>query len=156
MPCKREQRNTWCSRKLQRAVTNPTKSKRQKHVCIVEAHESTRKRLEPTPPKDHENHNAEKGFTSLSHYNLVHKFLPMLQAMKSPDAKAAVDKELKKLETMPAWQLNKMKSKSEVFREAQRERNKVHFATMTDICHLKNAELEPNFQKYKATPGQCT
>ena len=26
---------------------------------------------------------------------------------------------------------------------------KVHFATLIDICHLKNAELEPNFQKYK-------
>ena len=28
----------------------------------------------------------------------------MLQAMKIPDAKAAVDKEWKKLETIPAWQ----------------------------------------------------
>ena len=27
------------------------------------------------------------------HYNLVHKFIPMPQAMKIPDAKAAVDKE---------------------------------------------------------------
>ena len=26
---------------------------------------------------------------------------------------------------------------------------KDHFATLMDICHLKNAELEPKFQKYK-------
>ena len=33
----------------------------------------------------------------VSHYILVHKFIPMPQAMKIPDAKAAVDKEWKKL-----------------------------------------------------------
>ena len=40
---------------------------KSKHACIVEAHESTRKRLEKTPPKDHEDHIAAKGFNSLSH-----------------------------------------------------------------------------------------
>ena len=30
---------------------------------------------------------------SSSHYNLVHKFIPMPQAMKIPDAEAAVDEE---------------------------------------------------------------
>ena len=34
-----------------------------------------------------------KGDNSLQHYNLVHKFIPMPQAMKIPAAKAAVDKE---------------------------------------------------------------
>ena len=32
--------------------------------------------------------------------------LPVPQAMKIPDAKAAGDKEWKKLETIPAWQLD--------------------------------------------------
>ena len=27
--------------------------------------------------------------------------------------------------------------------EAQRDKKKVHFAALMDICHLKNAELEP-------------
>ena len=27
---------------------------------------------------------------------------------------------------------------------------KVHFASLMDLCHLKNSELEPNFQKYKS------
>ena len=26
--------------------------------------------------------------------------------------------------------------------------SKVHFATLMDICHLKNAELEPKHQEY--------
>ena len=46
----------------------------------------------------------------MNHYNLVHKFIPTPQAMKIPDAKAAVDKEWKKLETNPAWQLDKVKT----------------------------------------------
>ena len=29
------------------------------------------------------------------------------------------------------------------------ERNKIHSATLMDICHLKNAELESKLQKYK-------
>ena len=62
--------------------------------------------LESSLPKDHEDHMAGTGSTS-THYNLVHKFIPMLYAMKTPDAKAAVDKEWKKLQTTPAWQLEK-------------------------------------------------
>ena len=34
---------------------------------------------------------------------LVHKFIPMPQAMKTPAAEAAVDKEWEKLEKIPAW-----------------------------------------------------
>ena len=55
----------------------------------------------------------------------------------------------KKLETIPAWQLEKVTSKKEVFEEAQKNKNKVHFASLMDLCHLKNAELEPQIQKYK-------
>ena len=44
----------------------------------------------------------------------------------------------KKLET-----IQKVKSKKEVILEAQRDKKKVHFATLVDICHLKNMELEP-------------
>ena len=76
-------------------------------------------------------------------------FIPMPQAMKIPDAKAAVEKWWKKLETIPAWQLEKVKSKKEVILEAQRDKKKVHFATLTDICHVKKPEFEPKFQKYR-------
>ena len=78
--------------------------------------------MELSLPKKHEDHIAGKGFTSMTHYNLVHKFIPMPQAMKIPDAKAAVDKEWKKLETIPAWQLEKVKSKKDVILETQREK----------------------------------
>ena len=44
--------------------------------------------------ENHEDHIAGKGTNSLSHYNIVHKFISMPQAMKIPDAKAAVEQEL--------------------------------------------------------------
>ena len=37
----------------------------------------------------------------------------------------------------------------EVMKEAQTKNNKVHFTSLMDLCHLKNSELEPQFQKYK-------
>ena len=40
----------------------------------------------------------------MTQYNLVHKFILLPQTMEVPDAKAAVDKEWKKLVTTPAWQ----------------------------------------------------
>ena len=60
--------------------------------------------MERTLPIDHEDHIAEKVFNSLSHCNLVHKFVHVPQAMEILDAKAAVDKELEKLEKLLAWQ----------------------------------------------------
>ena len=72
----------------------------------MEAHEFTRKRLERTLSKDHEDHIAEKGFNSLIHCDLVHQFIPMLQAMKIPDAKkTAADREWEKPEKLLAWQM---------------------------------------------------
>ena len=62
-------------------------------ACILEASESTRLRMGESLPNHYEDHIAGKGDNSLQHYNLVHKFIPMRQAMKIPAAKAAVDKE---------------------------------------------------------------
>ena len=105
--------------------------------------------MEESLPNYHEDHIAGKGDNSLQLYNLVHKFIPMPQAMKIPAAKAAVDKEWEKLEKIPAWDLTKVRSKSEVIDEARTKGAKVHFASLMDICHLKNAELETMHQKYK-------
>ena len=63
-----------------------------KYACIVETDESVRKHMEGSPHKNHEDHIAGKGMNSLSHYNLVHQFIPVPQAMKIPDAKAAEEK----------------------------------------------------------------
>ena len=90
-----------------------------KLACILEANESTRMRMGNSEPHNHEDHIAGKGENSLQHYNLVHKFIPMPQAMKIPAAKAAVDKEWDKLEKISAWNLTKVKSKKMVIDEAR-------------------------------------
>ena len=69
--------------------------------------------------------------------------------MKTPAAKAAVDKEWEILEKISAWNLTKVRSQKEVIDEARMKGAKVHFASLMDICHLKNAELETKHQKNK-------
>ena len=117
--------------------------------CILEANESTRMRMGNSEPSNHEDHLAGKGESSLQHYNLVHKFIPMPQAVKILAAKAAVDKEWEKFEKIWAWNLTKVRSRKEVIDEARTTGAAVHFASLMDICHLKNAELEAKHQKYK-------
>ena len=86
MPCKTSKKGKhWETR----GITNDFKSK---FACILEASESTRLRMEESLPTYHEDHISGKGDNSLQHYNLVHKFIPMLQPMKITAGKAAVDK----------------------------------------------------------------
>ena len=73
----------------------------------------------------------------------------MPQAMKIPAAKAAVDKEWEKLEKISAWNLTKVKSKKKVIDEARTTGATVHFASLKDTCHLKNAKLEAEHHNYK-------
>ena len=68
--------------------------------------------------------------------------------MNIPAAKAAVEKELEKLEKIPTWHLTKVRNKKEVIDEVRHGSRKVHFASLMDLCHLKNSMLEPQFQKY--------
>ena len=98
--------------------------------------------MEEILPKYYENNIAGKRDNSLQHYNLVHTFIPRPQAMKIPAAK-----EWEKLEKIPAWDITKVRSKSEVIDEARTKGAKVHFASLMDICHLRNAELETKHQK---------
>ena len=76
---------------------DPTKLKTQL-ACILEADDSTRMRMGNSIPHHHQDHIAGKGESSLQHYNLVHKFIFMPQAVKISAAKAVVDKEWEKLE----------------------------------------------------------
>ena len=66
--------------------------RKTKYACTVAAYESTRPRLEGAGHKPHQDHITAEGMNSVTHYNLVHKFIPMPQAMKIPDAQAAAEK----------------------------------------------------------------
>ena len=140
-----------CTRET--VVSNIEKAKaseaRTRFDCITNAHKSTRQRIESVTKRIREEHIAGRGQNSVSHYNVVHKFIPMPQAMKIPAAKATVDKEWEKLEKISAWNLTKVRSRKEVIDEARTSGASVHFASLMDKYHLKNAELEAKHQKYK-------
>ena len=143
-----------CKKSKHGETRSKTDDFKSKFACILEASESTRMRMEESLPNYHEDHIAGKGDNSLQPYNLEHKFIPMFQAMEIFAAKAAVHKEWDKLEKIPAWNLTKVRSKSEVIDEARKKGAKVHFASLMDICHLKNAELETKHQKIQRS--SCT
>ena len=107
MPCKIIKSNKNCGNG---GKSNKVKSKL---ACILEASESTRLRMGESLPNHHEDHIAGKGDNSLQRYNLVHKFIPMPQAMRIPAVKAAVDKEWEKLEKISAWDLTFVRSKKD-------------------------------------------
>ena len=138
MPCKlRTKRRSPASRttddRNHRFQQNPKDT-----ACIVEAHEFTRRRLESTLPKDYEDHITQSGAQNCSD----------AQAMKIPDAKAAVDKEWEKLEKLPAWQFKRVKSKKgSIWKHQEREKRKVHFGTLMDIFISKNAGVRTEVSK---------
>ena len=101
-----------------RRVVHPTKFI-TRLACILEAHESTRLRMRESVPNYHEDQNEGKRQNSLQHYNLVHKFTPVPQAMKITAARAAVDKEWDKLETILAWNLTEVRSEKELIDETR-------------------------------------
>ena len=83
----------------ERSFAITTTRKKGKHVYAYkcEAHESTRTRTGKTQNKDHEDHIAEREFNSMSHYHLVRRPVPVLQAMKILGAKAGVDNKWERL-----------------------------------------------------------
>ena len=150
MPCKLKTTKSWYRHRWTDSESNNIPN--SKYACIVKARECARKRLERTPSKDHEDHTAEKGFNSLSHTDPARKFVPMHQAMKIPDAKAAVDKEWEKLEKSPSWQMTEVKNKKKEVTWKHKERKKDdRFATVIDICHLKKCGVRTKVPKVQSS-----
>ena len=82
----------------------------------------------------------------MNHDSLVHKFIPMPQATKIPDVKASVVKERKTRENFGIT-LDEVKNQKEGIDEARNKTRKVHVASLMDLCHLENRELELRYQK---------
>ena len=92
------------------------------------------------------------------HYStiiLVHKFIPMPQAMKIPAAKAAVDKEWEKWRKISAWNLTKVKSKKQEIEEARTAGRYSSFCIING--HLSSEKCwiggkAPKIQRSSCTP----
>ena len=116
-----------------------------KLACILEADESTRMRMGNSIPHNHEDHIAGKGENSLQHYNLVHNFSDATSHENSR-SKGSGGQGMGKFGENFGVELDESQ---EVIDEARTSGATVHFASLMDICHLKNAELEAKHQKYK-------
>ena len=108
MPCKTQPTIT-------KVVAQPEIASEKKcktvHGCTVESHESTRQQAKSSQSKHHEDHTASKRIyfdVALQLGTQVHP-----DATSDENAKAAVDQEWKKLETIPAWNVEKVTSKKE-------------------------------------------
>ena len=130
-------------------VVNPMRSNQNLRV-FFEASGSTRLRMAESLPTHHEDHIAGKGNNSLQHYNLVHKFIPMPQAMKNSCSKGSsgqgMEKKRRKIRR-GTWRKSEVKKRWSM--KQGRRAQTVHFASLMVICHLKNADLEAKHQKYK-------
>ena len=114
--------------------------RKTKFACIVDTDESVRLRLEGVPHRHHEDHIAAEGMNSQSHYNMVHKFIPMPGALKIPVQRKQWKNNVK--------QLTKVRNKKGVIDEARNKGSKVLFVSLMDLCHLKNSDLDLQYQKY--------
>ena len=96
-----------------------------------------------------EDHIAGKGKI---HYNIIIWFTNLficLKLWKFLQRTQRWKKEWEKLENISMWNLTKVRSKKEVIDEARTKDAKVTCASLKDICHLKNVEMETKHQKYK-------
>ena len=83
------------------------------------------------------------------HYNITIWFTNLFLCLKLGkflQRKQRWTRNGEKLEKISAWNLTKVKSKKKVIDEARTAGATVHFASLMDICHLKNAELEAKHQ----------
>ena len=135
------------SKNNQHAVTSDKSDEiKSKLACILEASESARLRVGESLPKHHEDHIALYRVTV--HCSITIWFTNLFLCLKpwNPCSKGSSGQGMGKIS---AWNLTKVRKKKEVIDEAMTSGAKVHFASLMDICCLKNAELEAKHQKYK-------
>ena len=116
-------------------------------ACILEAGESTRMRVGNSIPHYHQDHIAGKGESS--------QIYSYASSYENSSSKGSSGQGMGEIGEIFSWSLTKVRSKREVIDEARTTGVKVHFASLMDICHLKNAELEtkaPKIQRSSCTP----
>ena len=122
-----------------------------KYACIVEAHESMRIRMEGSSRRYHEDRIAGKGTDSLNHHNYINLFLCLKQWKYQVQRQQW--KKWEKRANLPAWQLTKVKNKTEVVAEAKNKGIMVHLASLMDLCHLKNCLTDVHLSFEKCSIG---
>ena len=136
---------SWKFRCQERCLAKYRKRTVEKPTAVL-ANTRRRPRLDGAGHKPHQDHITEKRdevSESLKSCSQTHSDA---SSNENSGCKGSSGKIMRKLEKIPAWQLKK--NKKEVINEARNKGRKVHFASLMDLCHLKNSELELRHQKY--------
>ena len=100
--------------------------------------------------KIHEDRIADKGFSSMLHNNLVHNFYSDATSNEDSGRKSYRGRGMEKSSRQSQHGIwKKSKAKRRLFFRRKDTKRKSTLPHLMDICHLKNAELEPKFQKYQ-------
>ena len=111
------------------------------YACILEAVESTEKRLEETLHKGHDGYMAGKGINSLDHHNLVYgdMFLSLCSGER-----------MGKFWEILAWQLTEVRNKNDVIAEARNESRTEHVRRWWIYVISRIRSRSPSIQSTKA------
>lgn len=93
-------------------------------------------------PQQKEGTKTEVGHVTPHFFAIVHTAVPMAKARGIPNAKAAIDKEWRYLETGskktgPAWDLKSVQPRTKAIAKAKADGEPVHFGGGTDLCNEK-------------------
>ena len=82
---------------------------------------------------------------------MVHTLIPMPQARRIKQAKAAVDAEWNKLIKKNAWDYKSVTPKKKLIAKAKEEGRHIHIGSLMDLCHEKHSErnLPMDQKEYK-------
>ena len=69
---------------------------------------------------------------------MVHIPITLQEAMRTPAAKASLDKEWKKLNDKQAWKYDTVREKQAVVEEAKRLNLEIHLGRLMALCHEKH------------------
>ena len=80
---------------------------------------------------------------------MIHKAIPMDQALKIQAASDAVEAEWVKLEEKRSWAVDLVQNRKDVQARAWRDKVTIHFGSLKPLCHQKNAEQAEKYRSYK-------
>ena len=91
------------------------------------------------------------GHVTTQQLALVARLVSQAEVERTPDAKAAMDKEWKKLTDKGCWLEDKVREFPDVQREARHQKRKMHIGRIFEICNQKGSELSKGHpdQKWK-------
>lgn len=104
-------------------------------------------RVQEQEERMHEEKFADPKSTSETYWGMVHTPIRIDQALRIPNAKAAVDHEWNKLEVIKkAWDSSKVFERAAVIALAKTYCETIYFGEFMDLCHLKHSEQSEEFR----------